>query len=236
MQALIISAVLLGLGGSLHCLGMCGPLVLSMHQGGQKISVLQSLSYHLSRALTYGVMGFLFGLLGQGLFLLDVQQYLSIFAGIVLLVIVLRPHLKVNWVPKALRDFNIRNYSRFQKLPSATKFPALGMLNALLPCGLVYTALGVAIVSASTPIQGFLFMFIFGLGTLPALWSLTLFGSKLKGAKMQKAKWLTTAFTLVVVFMLILRGMNLGVQYISPKQDLAKKEFNSCCHPANAAN
>ncbi len=232
MSSLVASALLLGLGGSLHCLGMCGPLVLRLHHGDIGAGHLQTLAYHVFRALTYGVMGLLVGLLGQGLYLMDVQQYLSILAGVVMLLILLRPDLQFKWIPKAVRDFNARNYKRFLQLPAYIKFPALGMLNALLPCGLVYTALGVALVSAQTPLLGFLFMFLFGLGTLPALWALSMLGTRLDARKIRGARWLLQGFTVLVAVLLILRGLNLGIKYISPKQNKAQTELRECCHKA----
>ncbi len=230
MTALLISSVLLGLGGSLHCLGMCGPLVLRLHHGDMGASIGQTVVYHVARALTYGVMGLLIGLLGQGLYLMNVQQYLSILAGVVMLLIVWRPRLSVRWIPRWVQEFNTRNYKKFLQLPNYLKFPALGMLNALLPCGLVYTALGVAAVTASSPALGFLFMFVFGLGTLPALWALSLAGSRLDMRRWRGARWLLQGFTVVIAVLLIMRGLNLGIKYISPKQNTAQTELGDCCH------
>ncbi len=233
MQVLLISATLLGLGGSLHCLGMCGPLILKLHQGTGLSKSWHSLVYHLSRALTYGLMGLLIGMVGKGLYLMNIQQYLSILAGIVLIVLLIWPHLKSTRIPSPLRNFNARNFTKFTRLPSSIKFPALGMLNALLPCGLVYTAIGVSLVSASSPLDGFLFMFVFGLGTLPALWSISLLGSKFSLSRIRSARWLVNTFTLVVAVMLILRGMNLGIQYLSPKQNTEQTTMDACCQESD---
>ncbi len=224
-----ISAVLLGLGGSLHCVGMCGPLVLRLHHENTGSSIWNTLAYHLSRSLTYGMMGIILGLFGRGLYLLNVQQGLSVIAGIVMLVILFWPSLKVIRVPGLLKNFNKKYYSKFLQLPASIRYPALGMLNALLPCGLVYTALGVSLVSNHHPLHGFLFMFIFGLGTLPVMWALSYLGNNFVSLRIKKIRWVLNSFTFVVALMLILRGLNLGIPYLSPQINSEKQTVEACC-------
>ncbi len=229
MQVLLVTAILLGLGGSLHCLGMCGPLVLSIHHGTSDGGVWSGLLYHISRAFIYGLMGLVFGLVGQGLYWMDIQQYLSILAGVVLLIVVLWPKLNFRWIPSFLQNFVQKSFHKLQSLPVLLRIPALGMLNALLPCGLVYTALGVSLVTARTSIEGFIFMFVFGLGTLPALWILGIVRGRLKWSKWKNAHLAVRSLTLVVAALLILRGLDLGIPYVSPAQNPATQTMGECC-------
>src|SRR5436190_13253892 len=91
MITLLVSGLTLGFFGSFHCVGMCGPIALALpvgrSKGIRKLTLI--LLYNLGRMSTYGIFGAFAGALGTGLAIAGYQQSLSIFAGSILLVIVL---------------------------------------------------------------------------------------------------------------------------------------------------
>lgn len=227
----LIPAFILGLFGSLHCIGMCGPLVMSMPfqqvENGQKW--LANLNYHLGKTSTYAIMGLFVGILGKTFVLLEWQQILSILSGVFLLLITLLPMLKqkLQWSLPLQSSF-AKIYNKMEVSPKPMYFFAFGFVNGLLPCGLVYAALAAAMVTA-TPIQGMLFMVFFGLGTMPALTSIIILKSKNNFAW---RKYITKSSYYISIFvgvLLILRGLNLGIPYVSPGLNAETQEM-SCCH------
>ena len=178
-------AFTLGLFGSLHCLGMCGPLAIAFTNrlGASKIQTATStLNYNLGRTFTYAGIGFLFGTLGSVMVLADFQKFLSIILGVTLVVSSLFGFSISKRLFYSLHLSKI--YTKYQLLvqslivKSKDHHPfTLGMFNGLLPCGLVYVALAGALASGSTML-GVLFMTLFGLGTLPLMFSLS-FGYKI---------------------------------------------------------
>lgn len=229
MLTLYLSAMILGLGGSLHCLGMCGPLVMGMPfqqlAPHQKPAAL--LVYSVSKAIAYGAMGVVLGLLGKGFVLMNWQQVLSVIAGAAIILITLMPHI----LKRVQGNFFFQKqfaavYASVHKNPSFKHFGVLGFLNGLLPCGLVYTALAGAAVAASAE-GGFLFMFLFGIGTAPALVTLVLLKNKLSVAFRRNFARVSLLFSLIIGGLLIARGMNLGIPGVSP--ELTKGKVHNCC-------
>jgi sulfite exporter TauE/SafE len=224
-------AILTGLAGSLHCIGMCGPLAMALPLSESKSRNFANRAvYNLGRILSYGALGAIFGLLGKSFSFFGLQQGLSIGAGIFLLVVLF---LGVNSNRIGiLSKWSAFLTSLFNKLwNSKTGMgPILfGLVNGFLPCGLVYVALAGAVVT-SNPSDGFIYMVLFGLGTFPAMY----FVSVLKPFASFKLKRLFKKLSPVLVFifacLFIIRGMNLGIPYLSPKmvQDTEQVE---CCHP-----
>ncbi|MEO6723193.1 MAG: sulfite exporter TauE/SafE family protein [Ferruginibacter sp.] len=166
---LFISALVLGFGGSLHCVGMCGPLVVGMpfHRVNNKPFAI--LLYMLAKALAYASLGVLIGIIGKGFAVLAMQQALSFTAGLFIIIFALLPHLlrKIK-MPSLLSKRMAASYSKVLEKPSLNHFFAFGFFNGLLPCGLVYAALAAASVTAS-PWGGGFYMFLFGIGNSPAL-------------------------------------------------------------------
>lgn len=230
MEVVLISSLILGLGGSLHCIGMCGPLILQLpfaaYEGFQKWAAMAL--YFLSKALGYAMLGLLMALLGQGIRMFVWQQYLSVFAGVFILVLTLFPYFK-NKLFQGFRlpAFFSRWYGKFVKDTGIFKFAVLGFLNALLPCGLVYTAL-IASVTMSDITGGVMYMFLFGIGTSFALIALAVFKDRISAAMRNRINKISTAIAILVGILLILRGLNLGIPYISP--ELEHGEVKSCCH------
>ncbi len=225
------AAFILGLLGSFHCIGMCGPLVLAMpfqsFDGNKKI--LPMLFYHFGKSISYGMLGIFAGALGKTFIFFKWQQSLSIIAGLFILGITFFPYLKNKIkLPSTFNNFYNNIFQKQLQEKHWTNFLTIGFLNGLLPCGLVYTALAAAIIS-TTPISGFLFMFIFGLGTIPSLSFLILVKNNLS-VNYKKYLFKTTYYISILVgLLLILRGLNLNIPYISPAVNAQKTEMN-CCH------
>jgi sulfite exporter TauE/SafE len=230
-----IAALLFGLAGSLHCLGMCGPLVLAVHTStpGKSIS-LNKILYHLGRLLVYGILGALAGIVGEAASAFGWQQGLAILAGIVMLLLVLWPD-RFKQGPFKLIALVKQTFSKLLQSKSYGTHLLLGMLNGMLPCGLVYMALAAALATGSLS-SSISFMLFFGVGTAPALLAagslLGYLSRKLKGASM---KYLQV--TLIGVSMLlVLRGANLGIPYLSPKLTSSVNKAQKvehqmdCCH------
>ncbi len=222
------TAFLLGFVGSLHCAGMCGPLALALPVVGKTraMFILSRLTYNFGRIVTYGSLGVVFGLLGATFALAGLQRWLSLGAGVVILIGLLAssrfavgtPAVKlVVWVKSGLGKMLQRR--------SFSSLFTLGLLNGLLPCGLVYVACAGATATGSL-LTGAEYMLGFGLGTLPMMLGIGLAGRSLQSMFRFHTQRVITASLLMVAVLLILRGMALGIPYVSP--DLASGA--PCCH------
>src|SRR6218665_2894585 len=180
MMLYLLSALLMGGAGSLHCVGMCGPLALSLPLSGSNGSrFIGSLLYNAGRVVTYAAIGLLFGLIGSSFKLAGLQQALSVTLGVLILLYLLLPQLGLfkktdAGIQKWFALLRKRLSVLFQQKKMSSIF-FIGILNGLLPCGLVYMAATVAIAAASV-LNSALFMIFFGLGTLPLMWSISFFG------------------------------------------------------------
>jgi uncharacterized protein len=192
MTALLSIAVLLGIGSSLHCLGMCGPiaLILPLNRKNVQTKLVGTFSYSIGRIITYGILGGIFGLIGKSFELMGVLQIMSIVFGILIIVGVLFPRITSRIAPlnrSYLRFNNViqQKLGSFLKQKSSSALFGIGLLNGLLPCGMVYTALMGSLVYGSIS-YGVLFMVFFGLGTLPAMAIATYYASSISTTLRQK--------------------------------------------------
>lgn len=216
------SAVILGVLGSFHCVGMCGPIafMLPVDRENSAKKVFQIFTYHFGRILAYSIIGLFFGLVGKSLYIFGLQQQLSIGIGILMIVVVLMP----------TRIFNKYNFSKpIYKLISRVKralgqafkkktadtFLTIGFLNGFLPCGLVYMAVFASLAMEST-LKGSLYMALFGMGTIPLMTSAIYLGKFLNTKVKQRIQKAIPVFVVVIGVLFILRGMGLGIPYISP--------------------
>ncbi len=227
--AAAIAAMGLGLTGSLHCVGMCGPLVMALprRQGAGMSSHLSGrVLYNLGRTTTYACMGLFAGLVGRVIQLAGVQQAVSIGLGIILLLTVfLSTRQLPEWMVRTFYKPVQTLLGRIVKNGSPLGLYQVGLVNGLLPCGLVYAALAAASLQGTT-FSAVLYMTLFGLGTAPLLFALSMGGLGLQSPRMRPVlNRLIPVLTCVVASLLILRGMALGIPYISP--DLI--EGTSCC-------
>jgi sulfite exporter TauE/SafE len=233
---MLISAFILGLLGSFHCVGMCGPIafMLPVDRNNTYKKVTQISLYHVGRLLSYSIMGLVFGLIGKGLNLFGFQQQLSIIIGVVMIIVILIPY-------KTFNKYNVSKpiYKVISKVKSALgaalkkktsdTFLTIGFLNGFLPCGLVYMAVFGAIAGGNAA-EGSLYMAFFGLGTIPLMTTAIYFSNFLKGAMRQKIQKAIPVFVVLIGVLFILRGLGLGIPYISPApvSDMVTGEMN--CH------
>lgn len=233
MTALLITAFGLGILGSAHCLGMCGPLALAIP--APKNTFVQRLRSALllngGRVLTYAFIGALFGLFGRGLQLAGLQQIVSITMGGLILLSLLAPSLiKLKWLTRSAGTFVMRMQSVMARQLKRTSTGGLfitGTLNGLLPCGMVYLALAGALAQDGWW-QGALFMLIFGLGTWPALIGLRIsggfFGPRFRSSISKVAPYAYAA----IAVLFILRGLGLGIPFISPDLQVMPGAGEAC--------
>ncbi|WP_417370184.1 sulfite exporter TauE/SafE family protein [Gelidibacter japonicus] len=216
------SAVILGLLGSFHCVGMCGPIafMLPVDRQNSTKKVFQIFTYHFGRILAYSIIGLFFGLVGKSLYIFGLQQQLSIGIGILMIIVVLIP----------TKIFNKYNFSKpIYKLISKVKtalgqafkrktadtFLTIGFLNGFLPCGLVYMAV-FASLAMEGALRGSLYMALFGMGTIPLMTSAIYLGKFLNTKIKQRIQKAIPVFVVIIGILFILRGMGLGIPYISP--------------------
>ena len=216
----IIAGLGIGLAGSLHCVGMCGPLAMALPMGqGRDQQILNILLYNSGRAITYGLLGLLFGWLGNNFFIAGYQQVLSISVGIGILLLYFINSSKTNLFPFINRFTNAIKNALVTQMKSKSLFKSsllVGILNGLLPCGMVYLAIGSAMATGSIQ-NGTLLMFSFGLGTIPLMALLMIFGKSIKFSWRLQLKKALPIMVVCMSVLLILRGLNLGIPYVSPR-------------------
>lgn len=216
------AAFILGLLSSLHCIGMCGPIamIVPVDRNNPAKKMLQILTYHFGRISAYAAIGLLFGLIGKGLFLAGMQQRLSILTGMAMIVVVLVPEKLFARYNFSKPVFKILSAMR-SKLGSQLKdkrFSSIfliGLLNGFLPCGMVYVALFGAIAMQHAGF-GVLYMFFFGLGTVPLMSGVVYFHSLLTIPFRNKIQKMIPYAVVCIGILFILRGLGLGIPYVSP--------------------
>lgn len=219
----LVPAFILGFVSSLHCVGMCGPIVLALPvpQASPVKRITALLINNSGRLLTYGILGIIFGIFGNGFYMAGVQQVFSIAIGTGIITFTLIPSqwkqklgASIPFVKKT-GDLFRAQFGFYLRQEHYTAYFIAGMLHGLLPCGLVYFALAGAILTGSA-FAASLFMIFFGLGTVPALvsvrWMARVFPYSFRNRVYQ--------FMPVILFLtgvlLLIRGLNLGIPYVSP--------------------
>ncbi len=233
---MLLSSIILGLMGSLHCVGMCGPIafMLPVDRENNLKKFSQIFIYHFGRLLAYGIIGLVFGLLGKGLYVFGMQQKLSIAIGILMIFVVLIPYKtfsKYNLskpVYKLISKVKNRLGQELKKKTPDT-FLTIGFLNGFLPCGLVYMALFGAIAMGNA-LEGSLYMILFGLGTVPLMTTAIYFSGILKGGLRQKVQKAIPVFVIIVGALFIIRGLGLGIPYLSPEPIIEVVNAEIECH------
>ena len=235
LLTLIIPAITLGLLSSFHCLGMCGPIafVLPVGQRTKSAKILGISSYNLGRITTYSVLGLLIGFFGEGLRFMGISQLLSIVLGVALILYVVfaKRLVKINVHNKYAYQFNAfvkAKLSVFLKRKTNSGLYVLGLLNGLIPCGVVFIALQGALLQTKL-LNSALFMLVFGIGTIPMLFSVTYLSNTFKPVTKLKINKIMPYLTVLIALLLIVRGANLDIPYLSPNYDEQTNEM-SCCH------
>ena len=225
----------MGLIGSVHCIGMCGPIVMALPISHQTtFQKWQSiLLYHTGKITSYTVLGILFGLFGSQLPLHGVQENLSIVMGAILLLYVIYIFgIKPKWTPRILQfnqlyTFIVKKMGRLFKSKHRAVYYLIGGLNGLLPCGMIYVALTSALATQNV-LKGGIIMAFFGLGTMPALIMVAIGGQYFGVIFRKKIQSLLPVFIIGMGILLILRGMNLGIPYLSPQLGVGIDKIS--CH------
>jgi len=217
---MLVSAFLMGMLGSLHCLGMCGPIALVVEGKGARSTVSRRLLYNGGRVITYTVLGSIGGAIGTVVFISGLQQGMSVVIGVVMVVTVSGLGLTKTGSFGALAGiiFKVKN-SLGSVLKKRGPWSALvaGILNGFLPCGLVYMAVAVSLTSHSI-FQGALYMAVFGAGTVPALFMTSAIMNWV-GQRVALRR-VVPVFIALVGILLIVRGLGLGIPYLSPSPDM----------------
>ena len=232
---MFLSAIIFGLLGSFHCVGMCGPIafMLPIDRQNNAKGFLQILSYHFGRLLSYSLIGLLFGFLGKGFYFFGFQQQLSIIVGLSMILVNIFPRFfsKVN-LSKGISKliFKVKNaLGKELKNKRNDTFFTIGFLNGFLPCGLVYMAIFGALATTNA-FSGSLYMFLFGLGTIPLMTSVVYLGNFTKGNFRKKIQKTIPIVVVLIGVLFVLRGLGLGIPYVSPAPVVDLVSANSSCH------
>ncbi|MEJ5103605.1 MULTISPECIES: sulfite exporter TauE/SafE family protein [Chryseobacterium] len=222
---LVVSAIALGFASGFHCIGMCGPIALSMGLTKKQAAnfYLQNLTYQFGRIFTYSLLGALLGIIGQGFEMAGFQKYLTIIAGVLLIVMALFSFggkdfaSKIPFLSKFLYSVKSNLGKILQKADYRSRFTT-GILNGFLPCGMVYMALTASLAGGGIW-QGALYMALFGLGTLPFMFAVVLAGNLMNQAFRAKILKAVPVIMIILGGLFILRGLELGIPYVSPKAE-----------------
>lgn len=237
MEPIYISTgFILGLLGSLHCLGMCGPIALALpiNQTSKASLLFSRFLYNFGRIISYSLMGFVFGLLGGKLKLVGLQQILSISTGVLILIYALFPQkseailISIPFIKKIFQKIQVFISPLFKE-KSSFALLKIGVLNGFLPCGFVYVGITGAIATGS-PLAGMLFMALFGLGTFPLMFAVSVFSSVINLKLRLKIRKVVPAFVVVIAILFILRGLSLGIPFLSPViSESSPQPMSECC-------
>ncbi|MFB6248078.1 MAG: sulfite exporter TauE/SafE family protein [Salinibacter sp.] len=212
----ILAGLAFGVLGSVHCVGMCGPLALSL-PGADRLPgrfLLDRLLYNAGRVVTYALLGGLVGLAGRVVSLAGFQQVLSIGIGAAMVLVAVVPWVgrqvrRLEQPPSALLRRVTTPMSALYRSGGPAAMLLIGLLNGLLPCGFVYAALATA-VTAGDPLASMAFMAAFGLGTGPAMLGVSLLGRLASTTwRTRLQRWMPVGLA-AVGLLLIVRGLALG--------------------------
>jgi hypothetical protein len=217
-----VAGFLLGFFGSAHCAAMCGPIALALPGGSLRGIgfVAGRLLYSCGRIVTYALLGGIVGIVGHQVALAGLQHVLSVAIGVLMMIMLVLPSRVSGMLthgavfPRLYARLKMILASLFQRRSLSALF-ALGLVNGLLPCGFVYVALAGGAATGSET-GGMLFMTGFGAGTVPTMLGIALLGPSLSLAIRRKVSAMVPVLTFIVAVLLVLRGLDLGIPYISP--------------------
>jgi len=219
---MLYTAFILGLLGSFHCIGMCGPIafVLPLDRTSKTKMIYQTVLYHLGRLIAYSLIGILFGIIGKGLYLAGFQQRLSILMGVIMIITVIVPVSFFNRISITKPIYKLigtvkQQLGLYLNKKSDKSIFLIGFFNGFLPCGLVYMAL-IGSIATSNAVLGASYMLLFGLGTVPMMTIAVFAGNFLKLSLRNKIQKVIPVFVIIIGLLFILRGLGLGIPYVSP--------------------
>lgn len=231
---ILIAGFTIGILGSFHCVGMCGPIALTLPvQDASPLKRLGVISlYNLGRVLAYAVIGAIFGVVGKQFFIGGYQQSLSIALGVLLLLFFFFSSATFIRI-RLFERFTTWLKQRLGQLMTGEKksytFLLIGFLNGFLPCGLVYVAVAGAVATGAIW-KSALFMAGFGMKTFPIMFMITILGKYISVQWRNTMRRMVPVFIVLMAVLLILRGLNLGIPYLSPEMKKTESGTESCCH------
>lgn len=225
-----ITALSLGFLSSLHCIGMCGPIALALPLNRRSALTMMGglLINNFSRIAGYALLGLLAGTLGKGLVIAGLQSYLSVISGGLMLLSLLVSYIRFpasGLMHKVTGAWKVTAAKLFG-ISSPYTLSLIGLLNAFLPCGFVYMALAGA-TGTGHILSGAAFMICFGIGTSPALIAVAFSRQFVQPRLREKIRRFAPVFVSILACILILRGLNLDIPYLSPKAD--DSGIHACC-------
>ena len=219
---MLYTALLFGLIASLHCVGMCGPIamMLPLDRNNEAKKGTQIITYHIGKLSAYGLLGLIFGLLGRSFYLAGIQQQLSIFVGILMIMVAVVPEkefAKYNFSKPIYRIITKVKSSLGQQFKSKSyqSLFTIGLLNGFLPCGMVYVAIFGAIAMQSIS-MGIVYMLLFGLGTIPLLTAVIYISNLLSFSFRGTLQKMIPLVAVLIGMLFIIRGLGLDIPYLSP--------------------
>lgn len=222
-------AFLIGMAGSLHCVGMCGPLLVALPVSSKsRLSFFTGrIIYNAGRIASYIFLGMLMGTFGSAAALFGFQKNVSVLLGAAVIFMVIVPRRYKNKISKipvyGFYNRKLQTYiGKMLKKDSIFTLLILGMLNGLLPCGLVYVGL-LGAINTSALTKGMIYMGLFGLGTLPLMFTITIMGQYVSLGLRRKLSRIVPLLALMLGVVFILRGLDLGIPYISPRLSMGEK-------------
>jgi uncharacterized protein len=230
----IWEGLIIGFLGSMHCIGMCGPIALALPAGSFRSFSFYTgrILYNFGRVITYSFFGLIFGLLGKSFSFvsLEFQQGITIATGVVILLIVISPASLKSKISDKLSFFNFTSkikiyFGTLFKKGSLSSLFFIGILNGFLPCGFVYVGIAGALLSGEV-LSGIFYMALFGVGTIPVMFGTALAGNFINVTVRQKISRAIPYFAVLIAVLFILRGLSLGIPYVSPKTEKINKLIN----------
>ena len=209
----------MGLIGSMHCAGMCGPIAISLpYRVGMQTNeetFFKILVYNLGRIITYAFFGFLFGIVGKSFFTMGIQKWFLITLAVLLIIIAI---FSIDIETKALKIPAIGKFNKKVKellaksLKNATvkSFLYIGILNGFLPCGLVYMAI-VAAIATGGVLNSVLYMILFGIGTMPMMMALGYGGHLLSTRFRTFLRKLYPVFMIIFAILFLMRAFKINM-------------------------
>ena len=234
------TAFIVGLVGSAHCAGMCGPIALALPLKSDSwiTRISGGLIYNIGRIITYMLLGAIFGLLGKGLHMAGFQLWASVVIGILMIALVVVPLIfkKMPSLNNVFERYSERLLGGFRNMfrkGGVLSLLGIGLLNGILPCGLVYVAVAGAI-NTGDVLSAMIYMALFGAGTIPVMLAVSLAGTMIS-LKLRIFVHKLSPYVIVLLGVLfILRGLSLGIPYVSPKAEALTpviEKAHKCCNP-----
>lgn len=247
METIFIAGLLLGITSNFHCLGMCGPIAMAIPVNRTSTWTILGgiLQYNGGRILTYALLGAVVGSIGITVDTLGFLQWISIITGIFMIIFAWRKwfsRIFSGHLPTfGIQGFVSKSLGNVLAMQTPFKLTLLGMINGLLPCGMVYIGLMNALL-AGNPLSSAYAMIAFGVGTIPAMFAVGFAANRISGSVRQKINKVVPFLLTLVGALIVLRGMNLDIPYISPKVKMTTTEKQnelpkldlSCCKAKTA--